>query len=361
MLKRCLMGSGAVALLLAMGVPSTGNAQPSLRGVTRLMDNGTPHLVVSGSGFGGREFNNANGAFLNAAWHNFEDGNLEGGNLRLEQKATYQWTVESSENKQGSRYHAQKVYVDNEGGELYLMQSGTTGVWFVSFWMRVKSAQDQQSGKFFRIWGDHSNAWIATGAGELAIRGYSEYSTCSPTPTTVWGSPNHFVGNRWHRVDIEMKETPDWFAVYLDGKLQWRRSSTLSGAEKQCWVVSPFNGNGHTLGLGGMLDAAWRNNNFGTRGSYKFDDIYVDYTLARVEVGDAPTWSDCRHKEIQIPRQWSNSQIVVDFNQGSFAAGERVYLYIVDSEGRVSQGLPMIVPIGDGVAPAPPTQMRIVR
>jgi len=68
-----------------------------------------------------------------------------------------------------------------------------------------------------------------------------------------------------------------------------------------------------------------------------FDDIYVDNSWARVEIGDDPDYEDCSHREIQIPTDWSNSSIDIDFNKGSFSSGT-VYLFVIDSSGDVSPG-----------------------
>jgi len=74
------------------------------------------------------------------------------------------------------------------------------------------------------------------------------------------------------------------------------------------------------------------------------DDIYVDNTRARVEIGDASNWSDCIHRDIQIPTSWSDDSIAIDVNQGSFAVGEDVYLYVVDSDGVVNEeGYPVTI------------------
>lgn len=72
------------------------------------------------------------------------------------------------------------------------------------------------------------------------------------------------------------------------------------------------------------------------------DDIYVDITRARVEIGDAATWEACTHREIQIPSAWSDTSITVTVNQGSFENGAQVYLYVVDADGNVNaQGFPI--------------------
>ena len=70
----------------------------------------------------------------------------------------------------------------------------------------------------------------------------------------------------------------------------------------------------------------------------EFDDVYIDTTQARVEVGNASSWDNCTHREIQIPTEWSDGSISFNFNQGSFKGGEYVYIFVVDSNGNPSDG-----------------------
>jgi len=69
-----------------------------------------------------------------------------------------------------------------------------------------------------------------------------------------------------------------------------------------------------------------------------WDDIYVDNSWARIEAGNAATYDACSHREIQIPSAWSTNSITMTVKQGSFAAGEQVYLFVVDEAGTASPG-----------------------
>ena len=71
-----------------------------------------------------------------------------------------------------------------------------------------------------------------------------------------------------------------------------------------------------------------------------WDEIYVDNTRARVVIGNAATLSASTHREIQIPTAWnSNGQSIgITVNLGSFANTTGLYLFVVDSTGRVSPG-----------------------
>jgi len=77
-----------------------------------------------------------------------------------------------------------------------------------------------------------------------------------------------------------------------------------------------------------------------------FGEIYVDNTLARVEIGNAPVFGDCTHREIQIPVSWDSNNITFTGNQGTFQDGEQVYLFVVNEFDVASAGFP--VTLGDG-------------
>ncbi len=67
-----------------------------------------------------------------------------------------------------------------------------------------------------------------------------------------------------------------------------------------------------------------------------WDEVYVDRTQARVELGDAATWTASTHFEIQIPEAWSTTAVTFRVNRGTLPPGETAYLYVVDSEGNVN-------------------------
>lgn len=67
-----------------------------------------------------------------------------------------------------------------------------------------------------------------------------------------------------------------------------------------------------------------------------FSDVYVSTTDARIEIGNAPTWSSCTHREqIVVPEaNWSDQAITgVVLDKGSLAGLKENYLYVVKSNG----------------------------
>ena len=70
-----------------------------------------------------------------------------------------------------------------------------------------------------------------------------------------------------------------------------------------------------------------------------WDDVYVDGTRSRVEIGNNATYSLCTHTEIQIPSAWASNgtSITATLNTGTFTNGT-AYLFVVDSDGNASAG-----------------------
>ena len=319
-------------------------------GVVRRVTTGTltngESYTISGSGFGTRGDYGGAQPFLCAAYHGFENASTDGGGWALD-GAAHQWSIETGSRYTGSKT-AKKVYIDTEYGSLSHTQSGTTGTFFASAWMRVPALT--QSGKFFRIYADapQNNIYLSTGGNDtypntdLNLRGFSEADTAfvSPDPTVNWTSSTDFVGGTWARVDIVITQSPDLFAVYFNGTLLWSKSS---GVNEQ-WVYSTFGANGHTVHWAAALDDATRAPWLHADGYNEFDDVYHDYTLQRVELGDAATWGTCTIREIQIPTAWEDTSITITANTGAITAGTR-YLYVIgaDNVPVSTDGIPVTV------------------
>ena len=106
-----------------------------------------------------------------------------------------------------------------------------------------------------------------------------------------------------------------------------------------------------------------------------YDDVYIDNSWARVEIGDNQKYEFSTHREIQIPTAWvenvtpGTDQITITANRGSFAPCETFYLFVIDSDGNVSdqdagtpgaQGFPIKIVTGAG-EPCPPTGLQILQ
>lgn len=89
------------------------------------------------------------------------------------------------------------------------------------------------------------------------------------------------------------------------------------------------------------------------------DDIYVDNTLARVEICPGPQWNGRGRCEIQLPVEWASEQITVQLNQGALPSGSDSYLFVIADSGAVSNAMVVrFVESGDTVPPAAPASLR---
>ncbi|WP_321371092.1 Calx-beta domain-containing protein [uncultured Desulfuromusa sp.] len=158
--------------------------------------------------------------------------------------------------------------------------------------------------------------------------GYSNYTTVN------------FVKGEWKRL---------W--VWLKGST----SSTSNDGEVKFWellntgVVQRENDTAaNNLKASGVWERV-RPNGFGNQASNcitSFDDIYIaagPNAQARVEIGNASTYADSTRLTILTPTFWSDTSITATVNTGSFSTGDTAYLFVIDSNGTVSPGHPVVI------------------
>ncbi|MGQ0644868.1 MAG: hypothetical protein ACT4O3_05205 [Elusimicrobiota bacterium] len=138
----------------------------------------------------------------------------------------------------------------------------------------------------------------------------------------------------------------------------YKKSSSLNANDGRCRVwwnnklvfdwkphfEDPANGRGVITGDfdsdDGNLAGDWAVGNYFSSASpstwVDFDDVYLNHTQARVELGNAPTYGACSILEIQPPSSWSDARVGVKANLGALPPGGPVYLYVTDKEGNVN-------------------------
>jgi hypothetical protein len=70
------------------------------------------------------------------------------------------------------------------------------------------------------------------------------------------------------------------------------------------------------------------------------DNVYVDNTRARVEIGNAPTWAACTRREVQPHLTWEDTSITAIAQKGLLSAGAN-WVYVVSAAGTASAGIPI--------------------
>ncbi|MBT6995164.1 hypothetical protein HN865_02675, partial [Candidatus Woesearchaeota archaeon] len=83
-----------------------------------------------------------------------------------------------------------------------------------------------------------------------------------------------------------------------------------------------------------------------------FDDIYVAQgpnAKARIEIGNAQDYWSSTKLTVATPESWNDGSISARIWKGQFANEENAYLFVIDSKGTVSNGVP--VSFSGGVVP----------
>jgi hypothetical protein len=194
----------------------------------------------------------------------------------------------------------------------------------VSFWFKplAQIPGDGHSSKFIRIWDDPDGNGTRVSWTQM----HMTYDGGSEVNWGAWGGN----GNSWNRLELYIDADKNLIQSWTNGKLrhnvrEFVKSSNASGRGLNLARVG-FDGGGENPP---NID-------------FEFGEIYFDTTPARVEIGDAPIWSNVSHKEVQLPSSWSSNSVTFRVYQGSMNDLSGKYVYVVDSNGNVnSTGFPL--------------------
>ncbi len=64
------------------------------------------------------------------------------------------------------------------------------------------------------------------------------------------------------------------------------------------------------------------------------DDVYLDSTWQRVEVGDADTYEAVQHREIQLVTAWSDTEVTFELSKGTLPSGP-AWAFVIGEDGSV--------------------------
>jgi hypothetical protein len=116
-------------------------------------------------------------------------------------------------------------------------------------------------------------------------------------------------------------------------------NNTSTKVYEQGQLVTTYTGAGRTSGWPDAFDQLFAHQFEGLDGTSSmhlyYDCIYVDDSLSRVMVSDAPTWSTAstRALEIQIPTAWATNAISFYVRQGALPSFTGKYLYVIKNNG----------------------------
>lgn len=305
-------------------------AAPSITSTSGTVSDGNT-VTISGSAFG------AKATAAPIKWDDFEDG-TSGTALATVDPS---WSAYSGT---GALYtntdsHTGSLSVQNDasgGGSNYETNvyefSPASDEVFISMWIKVETDGS---------WGSCNNKMTRIGTTEDGTNIYHDAGfKLSDYPYLFYNDGN--TSTYFNAPDQSLTDAPlnTWWHLQMYEKL-----STIGGTDGEVfgnavgYHLEEFTGENNRstdFSLTGIfMGLAVDSCDVVTRVIYA-DDVYIDRTQARVELGNASTYSACTHREMQIPSAWSTSSVDVTVNTGTFATDDVAYLYVVDETGAVN-------------------------
>lgn len=229
-----------------------------------------------------------------------------------------------------------------------------SGGFYIDYWYtHVEAGERSRNLKPWRLYGNGqgSNEFpqfnvlmqCASGSVQLPV------STNTGGPNPYFTSVDNLVGAMrhwqiWAKPDIT--DGGDGYSngsllVMLNGQVVHRNDAWRSNdaaCDGNYWYQLSISGYYSRSVDGGSCPSTYITGN-----AYEYwDNLYIDNTQARVEIGNASTYAACTHREIQIPSAWSATSITCTVNTGSFSSGA-AYLFVIDEEGTASAGKPIAI------------------
>lgn len=162
--------------------------------------------------------------------------------------------------------------------------------------------------------------------------GNVEYNARNNINTLGWNWSN--TSNKFQRWEIYTKLNSPYtqsngiVRLWVDGRL---------GVNNEKYRVRYVDGKFNDFRLGHMAQG------FPDTAKAWFDDIYIATTQARVEICNSNVYLQCSIKHLQFvdDKDWSSQKITFTPRNLAMLKGEKVYLYVVDRNGVVSNAFAM--------------------
>jgi len=347
-----------IILFLFFGMYVYIQAAPSISSISQTNIRNGDSITISGSDFGIKT------QVAPLIWDNVETGEFHS-----------DWVNTSdlliSDNNQrhlSSRYNGYVDMYDYEHAQgSFQAQNDVYPKWFVQYWVYFDvnfdfgttgyTGDDRflSNMKIFRLWNFtdiNENFCTAYGGPGDRIECNVENTGDTDSYHAIYGFQNIAPKGSWNLLQFEYKENSDLNEE--DGVFRFWVNGTLTIEDLSIITREDYSQYKRPLLIG--FHAVWGPNTSLGEGTdapneYHIDDIYMDNSWARIEIGDNENYNNCTHREIQIPSAWSDNSIIIAVNQGSFSEQDTIYLFVVDEAGDVSEGYPISFvaesPVGD--------------
>jgi hypothetical protein len=175
------------------------------------------------------------------------------------------------------------------------------------------------SQKYIRVWEDPQ--------GKEGIR-FSWTQMHQTLGSVVNWSTAPVIGGEWNHLEMEMDTQKGLVRLFVNSKQLTSFNFDPSLDYQGRWSPTVA-----MLGLNGKV---------GKLQESQVDDIYIDNSIQRVILGNAPTIDQVTRHENQRQLEWSNSRIKFQLYQGAIENLDSAYLYVYDSDGLVNfEGYPI--------------------
>ncbi len=340
------------ALSVAFILASHAQAAPSVSQASGTFSNGNS-VTISGSGFGTKSTASP------LVFDNFEAGS-SGSKVLTANAVVGKWhngagydvpTYSTEQAQAGSK--SAKLSTAGGAYNLSLNQNGSYPVVYMDWWVRVQQMSGvSRNWKPWRLYGGNdtlqANAVIMCNGSGISIENGGSNGS-------FWWEGGDFSNGQWQHYQVALKASSSAGSAdgavqqYINGRLVSNHTGVVTRTSSSHWDQIRI---GHYWAMDGVAECG---SNSGV--NLYVDNVYIDSSWARVEIGNASTYTASTVRAIQIPTSWSASSVTVNVNTGSFTTGSTAYLYVVDSSGAVnSNGIAVTIGAGSK-APSPPTNV----
>lgn len=346
-------------------------ATPSITQLSGMMSDKTS-VTISGSGFGTKS------QAAPHKWDDFESGTpgspVNGWYLSSALGANYVASYSTTIVRASGRKSAYQNFTDGNYNSVMALTDQSPGfrTIYISGWFyrQVGGAPSRN----VKTWGLRGGPGFEENAPNIRMDQYPNQNggqitsleapsgVCNSTESASkiiqndWGIGGDLFPNAWHRFEVwvntDSAGSNGEYTVWIDGAVR----ASLKGkiVDHDCPFPMVMLQNYFATDTGSPTP--WMR--------HYWDEVYIDRTRARIEIGNASTWTASSHREIQIPTAWSNNSISFKVNRGSFSSGDNVYLYVIDANGVPSVGFPVTISSDSGIPPsgppAAPTGLQLV-
>ena len=342
-----------VAVLVVACKPTT-RAGPAPGGVSGTVGDGQV-ITITGAGFG------AKSPAAPLKFDSFETttngGALHGVNGWVTAEDPQVTTVASPVRPNSTRAVRLRFNPSDSSHNFYLPEDMATGTLYVDYWVRFVLSPGSSFPNNYKMWrlyhamGSAPNSYLGYAGGAIMQTDQSEAPLGEPPYYSWWGGPEipELTGPNYGHVRYEFVMGAD---PSVGGTMRqwWNGRLTTPTNVQHAWQWR------HTKDSTAWNQILFGNYAYGTTNGFDvyFDNVYLDRSLARVELCNHATYASATHCEIQIPSAWSATSIAATVNAGSFNPDDSAWLHITDSAGVQGTSLAVTIGAGSVIPPTPP-------